>query len=125
MKRRMVFLVSAVLVGFASVVVWYSGSDRPGISLECYEKIEEGMTRQQVEAILGGPPRWEVEPPHYLIRLSGQRVPKWWGRSGVITVVFRENGVSWKSFEPLPFEPKPPTLWEIMFPWSRKVLTLQ
>ena len=100
--------------------VWLYAANPPRISFECYEKIQEGMTKQQVEAILGGPARWEVEakrPRDEIIhKLNGRtRAAEWWGRSGVITVVYGTNGiVSKKFFEELPFEPKPLSIWDYL-----------
>ena len=40
----------------AACGVWMIVANRHGITADGYEKIQNGMTQQQVEAILGGPP---------------------------------------------------------------------
>jgi hypothetical protein len=90
---------------------------RPRISFECYERIQEGMNQSQVEAILGGPPRWEVEAKNptdeVIYHFNRHWSAEWWGRAGVITVFYDNKGIVWKkSFEQLPFEPKPRSFWD-------------
>jgi len=120
----MIAIALLTLAGLMAGVGLYV-TTRPRISFECYEKIEEGMTRLQVEAILGGPPRWEVaaqRPGDVLKYFFSQRKlgESWWGTAGVITVSYRDDVVNWKQFEELPFEPRPATLREIAFPWKKK-----
>jgi len=128
-KTRMVLVVSIVtivLLGSLGVALSNCDSSRSRISRECYEKIDVGMTKEQVEAILGGPPRWEVEakrPAEEYFKFFHGRpwIFEWWGADGVILVVYHEGIVTRKNFRELPFEPKPPSFWEVMFPWTRKV----
>lgn len=112
----------AVALGILVVVggggAWLIASSRHRISFDNYQKIEEGMTRQQIEALVG-PPRWEVEakePMEARMRHWGSAPPgeaEWWGRGGVITVSYDAQGNALsKSFRELPFEAKPPSLWD-------------
>lgn len=84
------------------------------------------MTREQVEAILGGPPRWEVQPRYrrdeLIIRaFNGGKRNQWWGVHGVIEVFYdRDTRVSWKKYSKLPFEPEPVRYWERLWPWNKK-----
>ena len=56
MKKRRLLLGVGVLavLGMAGMVVWES-QPRPGITRANYERIREGMTLVEVEAILGRP----------------------------------------------------------------------
>jgi hypothetical protein len=115
-------------IGFAALtasaaVLWLFASHRSGISPANFEKIQTGMTREQVEAILGGPPRWEVSAKrpsdqHPYCLADAFSPAEWWGRGGVITVCYNARGTVYdKTFKELPFEPKPPTLWDyVLFP---------
>jgi hypothetical protein len=83
-----------------------------------YQRIKIGMTRDQVESIIG-PERWEVEPVEpqelrELVRVGHlQWMPQeWWGRDGIIQVWFErfdspEGRVSKKDFVKHRCEVKP------------------
>ncbi len=61
-RRRVLFLcVAAVMVGLA-VGVWLLWP-RTAITRDNAARIQKGMTRAEVMAVLGGPPRWEPTGP--------------------------------------------------------------
>lgn len=106
---------------------WYCSTNQPSISVESYNKIKIGMTPNEVEEILGGPPRWEVEPkaPGALVGfllIHGTKGNQWWGKNGVIKVYYYKGVVRWKNYFELPFEPRPLSFTEFVFPWTRKVV---
>lgn len=123
-SKVIIVVIAAILaLGGFGIALRYFTCNRAGISQECFEKIKEGMTHHQVEAILGGPPRWEVEtvePMNEVLYHFRSRPweAEWWGREGVITVGYtgyKEGIVKWKQYKRLPFEPKPASLWETVF----------
>lgn len=128
MKNRLVRLAVmvflALLAGAAALwliaAFWATGPNRPGISFENFEKIRAGMPKKQVEAILGGPPRWEISgelPEEAALYCVGNVVSpaEWWGRRGVISVYYDNHGlVSEMSFAKLPFEVDPPRPWDFL-----------
>jgi hypothetical protein len=60
------------------------------ITYESYQQIRVGMSRPQVERILGGPARQEVKASP-LSSYIWERLPgteEWWGEEGVISVRF-------------------------------------
>jgi hypothetical protein len=65
------------------------------ITPDNYRKIEEGMTEQEVSALLGSPT--ETNSVNVL-GVSGT-VSRWVGREGVITVRFVNGKVGIKSFD--------------------------
>jgi hypothetical protein len=55
--RRLWILLVAAGAGLAVLpLLWCASSLRPGLTRANYERIREGMTRQEVESLLGGPP---------------------------------------------------------------------
>lgn len=118
MKFKFILALGVLAAITAPAALWVYQVHRPRISLECYEKIQEGMTQAQVEEILGGPPRWEIEAKRpmdeiiYHIVISDLPA-QWWGRAGVITVFYDNTGsVRDKAFKKLPFERKPRSFWD-------------
>lgn len=127
-ERKILFLGAAVAGALVlASILWLCGSGRSRISPEYFQKIEEGMTQAQVEALLGGPPRWEVEAKRgrdeAIYHFTPRPAAEWWGSEGVIKVRYDGGAVAWKEFAELPFEPKEPSFWESMFPWTKKVRT--
>ncbi len=64
-KRTVVTAISVVIVALLGVyftdgILWYSGK---GITKENFDKIDVGMTLEQVEEIFGCPPEWRLEAP--------------------------------------------------------------
>jgi hypothetical protein len=57
-KRILVEWASCIflVVGVLAVLFWLTKPNQIRISKEAYEKLQLGMTRQEVEKILGGPP---------------------------------------------------------------------
>lgn len=122
-------IIAVVLITNEVVNLWYF-TGRGKISLECFKKIEYGMTEAEVNAILGGPPRWEVEAirgsEEAIFRaFSRNRGSEWWGANGVIRICYLRGVVNMKHFSRLPFEAKPATLIETVLPWTRKTRYFQ
>src|SRR5262245_38143742 len=58
-KRRLVMLAAlAAAVGLAGMVGWWAMTPPPlrGVNLRIYKRIQEGMTRAEVEAVIAMPP---------------------------------------------------------------------
>jgi hypothetical protein len=89
-------LVALLLTGLAGVLsLLVSSRDKPGVTLANFEKLKAGMTRAEVEELLGGPPgeygdpRWrtasEIDP--------SDESPDVWSRDGwVIVIYFGDDG---------------------------------
>jgi hypothetical protein len=94
MKNRLAsWAVVLVLVACAMVLLFRptKGSD---ISFANYQKLTIGMTRQQVENILGGPAREEVYPT-WFAKTGKWPWEEWWGREGTVYVAFDLAGRAW------------------------------
>jgi hypothetical protein len=126
MKTRLV-LVMPILVMTAWVVALCVSPSR--ITYESYEKIKLGMTRTQVEEILGGPPRqevklkWRADCLMHGTRSSGLALAKWpeeWcGSESKITVYFNGQGVVvWAFFSEHPGDMEVETFWDRARTWS-------
>jgi hypothetical protein len=66
-RRTLVLLLTATALGLAGgyFILDYATTPEPGITLECYDRLRDGMTIAQVEAILGRPCDFEdtlIEP---------------------------------------------------------------
>lgn len=120
MRWKFILAACALAIVVAGIAFfWLYGAKMYRICPENYERIQLGMTQRQVEAIMGKPRR-EVtakdpmdEIVHGGFRLGQAAPAEWWGRDGVITVLYDSEGkVSKKFFEELPFEPDPPNFWD-------------
>jgi hypothetical protein len=63
-----------------------------------YAKLEAGMTREQVHAILGDPDKVSGNEVGNVLSLSKET---WNGRKSTITVTFGNNALALKSIEPI------------------------
>jgi hypothetical protein len=95
MRRRWFIVGGVVLLAVVTVVGQVIPRPRrPQVSREDFSRIEKGMSREEVEAIIGGPPgdyttRYYFPPPlgsHYI------RWQTWVGDGGMILVRFDEMG---------------------------------
>jgi hypothetical protein len=83
-KKLAIALTVLTLMACASVPLVFS--DRDQITLENYQRIQLGMTRQQVNEILGGPPRGGTGADYGILVLyeatsMGNPYPQeWYGR---------------------------------------------
>ena len=84
---------------------------KPGVTMENFDRIEKGMTREQVEAILGKPP----DEPSHGIRF--RHAPSWTSDAGdVIWIQFDDNNRVIQKGQSLFHEP---TLNEKIRDWFR------
>jgi hypothetical protein len=120
MRRRKLLVVLAALAALVAagmVVLWPLG-DR--ISLANYERIREGMTLAEVEAILGQPGDYTTGPADGLgvylcggsepvVRLNADRVLYFWvGDTAMIYIVIDAGtGTVLRSFDPVDRVPQP------------------
>jgi hypothetical protein len=103
-KRRLKWLAaaSATLV-LAAAVAWFLRPAGPPITAETYERLRPGMTRAEVEGVLGGPGRTRQDCVRWMDNRSpttglgsdldnGQRtnpgIRYWYQDSGIIIVQF-------------------------------------
>lgn len=96
MKKHRVGFLLCVAVGMVCGMLWYAwsvlGIGRLNTSEESYMKIEKGMSLQDVEAILGGPPaNYRRSMRLRRILISGAVVREWGSNRGSISVGFDEN----------------------------------
>jgi hypothetical protein len=118
MKKLLIISV----IGFAMTAGVAAICIRPGnaskITFDSYQKIQEGMSRQQVEEILGGPPRNESG------RLTncghswkGDLPEPWWGPKIVILIWFddEQQTVRRKKLATHGYGPaKNPSFWDLI-----------
>ena len=102
MKKRVALAVIVVALTTGAAAVCF----RPGscINADSYQKIEAGMTQEQIREILGGPPRNEsacpFEPVQYSsgcglepVQYSSKfRLDEWYGPDIFISVWFDAQG---------------------------------
>ena len=94
MRRRRLLLGAGALalLGLAGLVTW-DAVPRPGVTRANGERIQEGMTEEQVVAILGrAPDRHPAVVPGYAAPGTA-RAAYWKGDNGYITVTFTEGGI--------------------------------
>jgi hypothetical protein len=99
-RRTPVFLAAFVFILVVSGVGWRIVRPKPVITPERVRLIEEGMTRSEVEALLGGPPG--DYSGGYMVNYSRGSVGEddsnfsvgtnWWGREGMVQVQFNQEG---------------------------------
>jgi hypothetical protein len=96
MKKRLMLAIGVLVLAACALTLWLRHSNAGRIDHDSYHKIEIGMTRKQVEDILGGAPRVESSGI-FFSRFAGEQ---WWGAELVILVSFDDDGkVSHKRFE--------------------------
>lgn len=107
--------LATTLFTFASLFV-FSRASRT-ITQSNYALIKLGMTKYQVEKILGRP-RWEVKPqnPMWIDPESVGNMlyfpDEWWGVEGVIQIWYQEDVVSDKDFATHRCEVAPLGIWD-------------
>jgi hypothetical protein len=131
MRRRtlLVALAGLAVVGAAGVVVWWPRADR--ITQENYDRIRPGMSRAEVEAILGpagdyrsGPTIWVAGistnclvvgrvPADWQVDLYPPEPPvpwptSWLGDAGDVYVTFSREGVATHEFHESRVVPQSP-----------------
>jgi hypothetical protein len=112
-RRRVLLLGSIVVVAALGVGVWLRWPRQTAITQENAARIEAGMSRAEVEAILGGPARFEASSDCVIVNKQGffngvpfdsagvsrPKVPdptQWVSDCALILVVFDEDGtVKW------------------------------
>jgi hypothetical protein len=97
-RRRVLLLGSVAVVAALAVAVWVW--PRPSaITVENAERIQNGMTRAEVEAILGGPARWEASSDAVTTARHGHARPseppdhQWVSDYAVVWVFFDDDGL--------------------------------
>jgi hypothetical protein len=134
-KRRFLVLVgvaltAAVIVPAALEVRAYRQRVARGrlIDAEHCDRIEEGMTADEVRAMLGGPPgdfaTLSVTYPDIpdSLWVSGERSESWSGDQGQIVVAFDGRGaVCWRHFEPAVARVPPRSLAARVRAWLRRL----
>jgi hypothetical protein len=133
MRRRLLIWAGVVLAGAALVpAVRELHAYRQQlarsrlIDLEHFDRIKGGMSRAEVDAILGGPPGYfstetvfscvHAPPP---VLVGRERWETWIGNDGEINVVFDEqDAVRWQDFAP-PIRPSSPA--GLILAWLRRV----
>jgi hypothetical protein len=119
MKKRLASWAVVLLLLACAMVLLFRPTKDSDISFANYQKLANGMTRQRVENILGGPAREEVRPTWWA-RTGVWPWEEWWGREGVIYVAFDADGRAWDiKFERHTTPPTPiePTLVERVQSW--------
>src|SRR5262249_4837663 len=84
-RRAWIRLVTLVCLALAVAVYFRTQSFEPGVTQANLNRVKPGMTREQVEAILGVPEKISGPPHRYQTGL-------WNGRDWTIVVSFDEEG---------------------------------
>jgi hypothetical protein len=74
-RRVQVALIAAVfVVSVASALFWWRA--KPGVGQEHFDRLKSGMTRQEAESLLFGPPRNDLRHPAiiWLPQATGKRI---------------------------------------------------
>jgi hypothetical protein len=121
-KKRLVLAVGVLAISVCILAVWINLSKPGGITLDSYDQIQVGMTRQQVEEILGGPPRNEsalIELLHFDNWFESPVWPEeWLGSEIAIYVKFdAQERVCDKRMETHEFGPAPSPIWDKARSW--------
>jgi hypothetical protein len=105
MRRRAIMAFALILVsGIASAAWWLSQEPEPSIKFDNFDRISKGMTEEEVEDLLGGPPGYYTrkfvgavyaEGPKRVTGLElcqRQGGKEWIANRGSIYVEFDEHG---------------------------------
>jgi hypothetical protein len=131
MRRRTLLVVLAglaVVVAVGVVALWPQAVDR--VTKESYDRIHAGMTRTEVEAILGPPGDYSSGPTSGGIdyggileaRMRGSDAGSWNGDTGEILLTFDERRVTTMHFGPNEvrrLRPFDTVLWRLKRLWHR------
>jgi hypothetical protein len=125
MKKRWFITGVVVLLAVVTVMGLFIPRPRqPPISREQFERIEQGMSREEVETILGAPPGY-YHTRHYCPKISSS-VPYvdfdfWVGDEGMVRVRFDDTGrAHWMQFQEITLLDEPwerPSLIDRMRTW--------
>ena len=108
-KRKLLAAVAGFALGTCAAALWLWLGSHGRISFSSYQKIQPGMTRAQVESILGGPARQEVALLGVDARSGTWLGEEWWGEDGVVFVGFDAAGkVNYKEFREHWLKVEPP-----------------
>ena len=112
MKRRRIVVLAVLVVAVAAVLFWPRG---PRPCLATFPSVREGMTRDEVVAIVGGPP--ETFPDPCIQRKLGLTVlvDEWRADDGRLRVYYGKDGRA--EFVQALEMPGPPTEWDQF--WNR------
>jgi hypothetical protein len=89
MRKSLIACLAFVLV-LAGGLVALLGPRHCPVDRAAFERVEEGMTRAEVHAILGGPQGEYATRPvdYYSLRGGPHRSEQWYGDEGAVYVVF-------------------------------------
>ena len=107
-ERRLLWLAAATLLGLGVGTILLSAQRlRSGITRKNFDRIQEGMTEEEVEEILSDPPGIYTDRP-IIVPMSGTMFRLWWiGDEGVLTIELtldQPRRVSHKEFDSIPPE---------------------
>jgi hypothetical protein len=116
-KRRLLLWAGAAYLGLSVFCLTSLFRPKPAITKGRYERIQDGMTEPEVEAILGGPSGDYTSRP-IVVAMSGTMFRRWWvGDDAIITVgLDLEGRVVQKEFHELPAEPFPEKFFRFFSP---------
>jgi hypothetical protein len=133
MRTKLTVLAGVVLLLGVGVVVLWPRSNQ--ITESNCGRIKMGMSRTEVESILGGPPGVYGWRPMWPVREESREViprdksvlncvwVRWWGDEGAIDVFYdpsgRAMGVTWCRCEPIKLSPFVWLIWRAECQWHR------
>jgi SmpA / OmlA family len=126
MKMRLVWVLGVLAITTLFAVTCIHPNEPGCITFDSYQQIQVGMTRQQVEEILGGPARNESANPFESLHfMNFSTIPnktwpeEWWVPHAAISIwfdlqgkVYRKN-FDWHDYGPV----KKPSFWDSIRSW--------
>ncbi|MCI0742907.1 MAG: outer membrane protein assembly factor BamE [Gemmataceae bacterium] len=123
-KRRCLWIVVVLvlLLGAGYGVLWLTAGPRHRINKESFERIQEGMTEEEVESIIGVPAGDYTTGPVVvrlmLISFMSPQCKSWKSNVGQIVVDFDSRGlITWKRY--MDVTPVEESLWDKLRRWLR------
>jgi hypothetical protein len=130
LRRRLLFAALLVAAGVVAAAFMLIPHERPPrFTIEQFQQLKNGMTREEAVAVLGAPAGdytagrgdyRRIEGGHILDGKGAEDSQNCWcGPDGAIDLWFDENGKMADGFywHAWPLEPRPPTLWERFKRW--------
>jgi hypothetical protein len=88
-KRKAVGIILLTVLLLVGVGVWWFAEPRPDVTRGAYERIQMGMTLEEVEGIIGGKPGAYINPYY---RWTGCKFGEWEGDIRPDSVGFTQEG---------------------------------
>jgi hypothetical protein len=124
MRKLLVVLAGLVVVAAAGAIVLWPRQEPSRVTYENFKRIKNGMTHQEVEALLGGPPGDYTSSPvaEMVSGAQWRNSTPWVGDDGAIYVWFEEDRVWFMDFYDVVRTKQTPVdnlIWRLKRKWHR------